>query len=174
MYTAIWYTTGAPKSGAPSSPRATHGTHRRRAANRQIQADQNDGNDELSSSPSPSIVIGHHQIVQVVDGRSGNFILKSRTTTARSSKADVSSERPVTHQTGHPSMAHPSGHPIPMAPTCRDDHSGHDRSIASTEPIQAASHAKDQTAPPAIRRLPSSRPLNSQHRSRLADLQQQL
>ncbi|KAL6000229.1 hypothetical protein ACLOJK_023924 [Asimina triloba] len=43
----------------------------------------------------------------------------------------------------------------------QDDHSGHDRSIASTEPIQAASHAIDQTAPPAIRRLPSSSPVRS-------------
>ncbi|KAL5994136.1 hypothetical protein ACLOJK_035008 [Asimina triloba] len=76
MYTGIRYTTGAPKSGAPSSPRATHGTHRRRAANRQIQADQNDGNDELSSSPSPSLVIGHHQTVQAVDSRSGQLHLK--------------------------------------------------------------------------------------------------
>ncbi|KAL5985123.1 hypothetical protein ACLOJK_036359, partial [Asimina triloba] len=73
MYTGIRYTTGAPKSGAPSSPRATHGTHRRRAANRQIQADQNDGNDELSSSPSPSIVISHHQTVHAVDSKGSNL-----------------------------------------------------------------------------------------------------
>ncbi|KAL6005167.1 hypothetical protein ACLOJK_005729 [Asimina triloba] len=43
-----------------------------------------------------------------------------------------------------------------MAPTCRDGHSGHDSSIASTEPTQADGPASDQTAPPAIRRLPSS------------------
>ncbi|KAL5973246.1 hypothetical protein ACLOJK_037273 [Asimina triloba] len=76
MYTGIRYTTRAPKFGAPSTPRATHGTHRRQAANRQIQADQNDGNDELSSSPSPSIVFGHHQTVQAVDNKSGQLHLE--------------------------------------------------------------------------------------------------
>ncbi|KAL5996791.1 hypothetical protein ACLOJK_007711 [Asimina triloba] len=66
------YTIGAPKFGAPSSPRVAHGTHRRRAANRQIQADQNDGNIVLSSSPSHSIVIGHHQTVHAVDSKGRN------------------------------------------------------------------------------------------------------
>ncbi|KAL5987225.1 hypothetical protein ACLOJK_041222 [Asimina triloba] len=32
---------------------------------------------------------------------------------------------------------------VTMAPTCRDGHSGHDRSIASTEPIQAAWSERD-------------------------------
>ncbi|KAL5996643.1 hypothetical protein ACLOJK_007562 [Asimina triloba] len=71
-------TTGAPESGAPSSPWRCRPTHRWRAANRQIQADQNEGNIVLSSSPPPSIVIGHHQTVHAVDRKGSNIHQRRR------------------------------------------------------------------------------------------------
>ncbi|KAL5987415.1 hypothetical protein ACLOJK_038581 [Asimina triloba] len=58
------YTTGAPKSGAPSSPWSCRPTHRQRAVNRQIQADHHPGTDDSDptnsslkrqpSSPNPA------------------------------------------------------------------------------------------------------------------------